>query len=112
MGLNLDIKHVAFSGLRKFDGRRMRDLMPHELAQIAGRAGRHTNAGTFGVTGRGAAARPGRGRGDHGASLRPGEAAAMAQLRTSNSARSRLIASLEERTEDEWLTRGRGRPTT
>jgi ATP-dependent RNA helicase SUPV3L1/SUV3 len=51
MGLNLDIKHVAFSGLRKFDGRRMRDLMPHELAQIAGRAGRHTNAGTFGVTG-------------------------------------------------------------
>jgi ATP-dependent RNA helicase SUPV3L1/SUV3 len=51
MGLNLDIKHVAFSGLRKFDGRKMRELMPHELAQIAGRAGRHTNAGTFGVTG-------------------------------------------------------------
>jgi ATP-dependent RNA helicase SUPV3L1/SUV3 len=41
MGLNLDINHVAFSGLRKFDGRRMRELMPHELAQIAGRAGRH-----------------------------------------------------------------------
>jgi ATP-dependent RNA helicase SUPV3L1/SUV3 len=39
MGLNLDIKHVAFSGLRKFDGRRMRDLMPHELAQIAGAPG-------------------------------------------------------------------------
>ncbi len=51
MGLNLDVKHVAFSGLRKFDGRRMRDLMPNELAQIAGRAGRYMQAGTFGVTG-------------------------------------------------------------
>ncbi len=51
MGLNLDIKHVAFSGLRKFDGRRMRALWPNELAQIAGRAGRHTNDGSFGVTG-------------------------------------------------------------
>ncbi|MGB0496827.1 MAG: helicase-related protein [Rubricella sp.] len=51
MGLNLDISHVAFSGVRKFDGRRFRDLMPHELGQIAGRAGRHTNDGTFGTTG-------------------------------------------------------------
>jgi ATP-dependent RNA helicase SUPV3L1/SUV3 len=40
MGLNLDIGHVAFSATAKFDGRRMRPL-PHELAQIAGRAGRH-----------------------------------------------------------------------
>ena len=51
MGLNLDIHHVAFSSTAKFDGRRMRGLFPHELAQIAGRAGRHTDAGTFGVTG-------------------------------------------------------------
>ena len=51
MGLNLDIAHVAFSSLTKFDGRRMRRLMPNELAQIAGRAGRYLNAGTFGVTG-------------------------------------------------------------
>ena len=51
MGLNLDIDHVAFSGLRKFDGRRMRDLQPNELAQIAGRAGRFQKDGTFGVTG-------------------------------------------------------------
>ncbi len=51
MGLNLDITHVAFSGLRKFDGRRMRDLQPNELAQIAGRAGRYMTPGTFGVTG-------------------------------------------------------------
>ncbi len=51
MGLNLDIGHVAFSGLVKFDGRRHRHLSPSELAQIAGRAGRYTTDGTFGVTG-------------------------------------------------------------
>ncbi len=51
MGLNLDVNHVAFSGLTKFDGRRMRKLAPHELAQIAGRAGRGMANGTFGVTG-------------------------------------------------------------
>ena len=51
MGLNLDIDHVAFSGLVKFDGRRMRNLAPSELAQIAGRAGRGMSDGTFGVTG-------------------------------------------------------------
>src|SRR4029079_19103140 len=51
MGLNLDLDHVAFAGLRKFDGQVHRDLMPAELGQIAGRAGRHMNDGTFGVTG-------------------------------------------------------------
>ena len=51
MGLNLDIEHVAFSALSKFDGQRMRRLYPQELAQIAGRAGRHLNDGSFGVTG-------------------------------------------------------------
>ncbi|MDX2290135.1 MAG: helicase-related protein [Hyphomicrobiaceae bacterium] len=51
MGLNLDVDHVAFSALRKFDGQVHRNLTPSELAQIAGRAGRHMNDGTFGVTG-------------------------------------------------------------
>ncbi|MEM8692686.1 MAG: helicase-related protein [Pseudomonadota bacterium] len=51
MGLNLDVDHVAFSALAKFDGRRMRQLAPNELAQIAGRAGRGQKSGTFGVTG-------------------------------------------------------------
>ncbi|WP_316014263.1 helicase-related protein [Roseobacter sp. HKCCA0434] len=51
MGLNLDVSHVAFAGTMKFDGRRFRHLMPNELAQIAGRAGRYTNDGTFGTTG-------------------------------------------------------------
>jgi ATP-dependent RNA helicase SUPV3L1/SUV3 len=51
MGLNMDVDHVAFAGLRKFDGRRTRWLHAHEIAQIAGRAGRHIRDGTFGVTG-------------------------------------------------------------
>ncbi|MFC5373201.1 helicase-related protein [Brevundimonas faecalis] len=51
MGLNMDVDHVAFAGLRKFDGRRTRWLHAAEIGQIAGRAGRHLRDGTFGVTG-------------------------------------------------------------
>jgi ATP-dependent RNA helicase SUPV3L1/SUV3 len=51
MGLNMDIDHVAFAAVEKFDGQTMRPLRAQELAQIAGRAGRHMNDGTFGVTG-------------------------------------------------------------
>ncbi|MGE5516394.1 MAG: helicase-related protein [Bacteroidota bacterium] len=50
MGLNMDVDHVAFAQLRKFDGRVPRDLEAPEIAQIAGRAGRHMNDGTFGTT--------------------------------------------------------------
>jgi ATP-dependent RNA helicase SUPV3L1/SUV3 len=50
MGLNMDVDHVAFAGLRKFDGRRSRWLHATEVAQIAGRAGRFTRDGTFGTT--------------------------------------------------------------
>ena len=49
MGLNLDISHVAFAGLSKFDGLRQRRLTTAEMAQIAGRAGRHQRDGTFGT---------------------------------------------------------------
>ncbi len=49
MGLNLDLHHVAFGALTKFDGRRKRRLTPAEMAQIAGRAGRHQRDGTFGT---------------------------------------------------------------
>jgi ATP-dependent RNA helicase SUPV3L1/SUV3 len=51
MGLNLDVDHVAFSANRKFDGQNFRNLTAGEIGQIAGRAGRHMNDGTFGVTG-------------------------------------------------------------
>jgi ATP-dependent RNA helicase SUPV3L1/SUV3 len=50
MGLNMDLDHVAFARLGKFDGRRPRRLSPAEIGQIAGRAGRHMSNGTFGTT--------------------------------------------------------------
>lgn len=59
MGLNMDITHVAFAGLHKFDGKRHRRLTPAEMAQIAGRAGRHQRDGTFGAVQFGADERKG-----------------------------------------------------
>lgn len=49
MGLNMDVEHVAFAALDKFDGREVRPLERDELAQIAGRAGRYRSDGTFGA---------------------------------------------------------------
>ena len=107
MGLNLDIKHVAFSATAKFDGRRMRALYPQELAQIAGRAGRHTEDGTFGVTGE----------------VRPFDEDTVEAIETHRfqpvkklhwrnesldfGSAERLIRSLEEPTYNDWLTRAR-----
>ena len=51
MGINMDINNVSFSNLKKFDGKKSRKLNLNEISQIAGRAGRHINDGTFGVTG-------------------------------------------------------------
>ena len=50
MGLNLDVHHVAFAQLKKFDGQRRRSLTAPEVAQIAGRAGRYMRDGSFGST--------------------------------------------------------------
>src|ERR1700760_1049616 len=51
MGINMDVDHVAFAAHEKFDGRAVRPLRADETGQIAGRAGRYLNDGTFGVTG-------------------------------------------------------------
>ena len=51
MGINMDINNVSFSNLKKFDGKKTRKLNLNEISQIAGRAGRHINDGTFGITG-------------------------------------------------------------
>jgi len=50
MGLNMNVDHVAFAGLRKFDGVSVRPLDAAEIGQIAGRAGRHMNDGSFGTS--------------------------------------------------------------
>lgn len=74
MGLNMDVSHVAFAGLSKFDGRRRRRLTPAEMAQIAGRAGRHQRDGTFGSLTL---------EGDHDAAFRPEEVEAIEEHRFS-----------------------------
>ena len=51
MGINMDLDNVYFSNLKKFDGRKLRRLNLSEIGQIAGRAGRYLNDGSFGVTG-------------------------------------------------------------
>ena len=107
MGLNLDIRHVAFSATEKFDGRRFRPLFPHELGQIAGRAGRHTEPGTFGVTGDA-------GQLDEGLidAIENHRFAPISRLMWRNGALEfgtveRLISALETMPQSEWLSRGR-----
>ncbi len=51
MGINMDLDNVYFSNLKKFDGKKLRRLNLAEIGQIAGRAGRYLNDGTFGITG-------------------------------------------------------------
>ncbi|MDQ2094814.1 helicase-related protein [Rhodalgimonas zhirmunskyi] len=107
MGLNLDIDHVAFSALSKFDGRRMRPLAPNELAQIAGRAGRGMSDGTFGVTGEAPQLPDEVARAIMDHSFTP-----IRKLQWRNSALQfgtldALIASLEEKPQDEWFLRAR-----
>jgi ATP-dependent RNA helicase SUPV3L1/SUV3 len=107
MGLNLDISHVAFSSLTKFDGLRMRHLMPEELGQIAGRAGRHIENGTFGVTGEAPELDEGLAQSICEHRFQPVK---KLQWRNSDlrfSSVKRLIGSLEDRTDNPWLTRVR-----
>ncbi len=51
MGINMDLDNVYFSNLKKFDGKKLRRLNLSEMGQIAGRAGRYLNDGSFGITG-------------------------------------------------------------
>ncbi len=51
MGINMNLEHVYFSNLKKFDGKKLRRLNLSEIGQIAGRAGRYLNDGSFGITG-------------------------------------------------------------
>jgi ATP-dependent RNA helicase SUPV3L1/SUV3 len=107
MGLNLDISHVAFSSLTKFDGRRMRHLQPDELSQIAGRAGRHVDNGTFGVTGEAPPLDVGVAQAICDHRFAPIKKLQWRNGRLQFGSVKRLIATLEERTDDTWLTRVR-----
>ncbi len=107
MGLNLDISHVAFSGLAKFDGRRMRMLQPNELAQIAGRAGRHTEPGSFGTTGEARPLDDGLAEAIVGNRFAPVTKLSWRNARLEFGTAGALIRSLEAQTSDDWLTRAR-----
>ncbi len=107
MGLNLDIKHIAFAGTSKFDGRRMRALNPDELAQIAGRAGRYTKAGSFGVTGEARPMPPEVVEAIENHQFLPVRKLHWRNARLEFGTADRLISSLEQHTQDEWLTRVR-----
>ena len=107
MGLNLDISHVAFSSLTKFDGRRMRHLQADELAQIAGRAGRHVENGTFGVTGEAPPLDDSVAQAICDHRFQPIKKLQWRNSRLQFGSVKRLIATLEERTDDMWLTRVR-----
>ena len=107
MGLNLDVNHVAFSATSKFDGNRMRPLMANELAQIAGRAGRHMNNGTFGVTGEAGPLHT-----EVVEAITENRFQPLSKLYWRNSklqfgTTKALIASLETHTDNDWLTRVR-----
>jgi len=107
MGLNLDIDHVAFSALSKFDGRRMRALQPNELAQIAGRAGRYMNAGSFGVTGEARALSPEVVEAIEEHRFTPLTKLQWRNTRLEYGSVAGLITSLEMASDDDWLVRTR-----
>ncbi|MEM9797408.1 MAG: helicase-related protein [Pseudomonadota bacterium] len=107
MGLNLDIKHVAFSATAKFDGRKMRPLMPHELGQIAGRAGRYTDPGTFGTTGEASALDEGVVAAVEAHAFKPIDRLMWRNDRLDFGTPEALIAALEMRPQEEILVRGR-----
>ncbi|MEP5732259.1 MAG: helicase-related protein [Sulfitobacter sp.] len=107
MGLNLDVDHVAFSALSKFDGRRMRPLAPNELAQIAGRAGRGLKSGTFGVTGDAPSLDDGVARAIMDHSFTPQNKINWRNHALQFGSVDRLITSLEAKPDDERLVRAR-----
>ncbi|NNK78924.1 MAG: disulfide oxidoreductase [Litoreibacter sp.] len=107
MGLNLDVSHVAFSALAKFDGRRMRPLAPNELAQIAGRAGRYMQPGSFGVTGEAQPLDDQVVEAIVNSRFTPIRKLQWRNDRLEFGSIDRLVRSLETPSSDEWLSRGR-----
>ena len=103
MGINMDLNHVYFSNLKKYDGKKLRKLNLSEIGQIAGRAGRYLNDGSFGITGDCKEIRP-----DDVDLLEGHKFEEIRSLFWRNSnlnfeSPDKLIQSLEEKPQKEWL---------
>ena len=105
MGINMDLDNVYFSNLKKFDGKKLRRLNLSEIGQIAGRAGRYLNDGSFGITGDAGKINP--------EEIDLIENHKFEEIRTlywrnsklNFSSTSSLLKSLEEKPNKEWLRR-------
>lgn len=107
MGLNLDIGHIAFARLRKYDGKRSRPLDTLEIAQIAGRAGRYKRNGTFGVTGQAGEIDETQAEAIQNHSFMPIDHLYWRQSRLNFKSLKSLIQSLEDKPEADYLRKGR-----
>ena len=105
MGINMDLDQVFFSNIKKFDGKKLRRLNISEIGQIAGRAGRYLNDGSFGITGECGEINP-----EEIEALEQHKFPEIQQIFWRNSklnfsSKLNLIKSLEEKPDKEWLRR-------
>ena len=105
MGINMDLDQVFFSNIKKFDGKKLRRLNISEIGQIAGRAGRYLNDGSFGITGECGEINP-----EEIEALEQHKFPEIMQIFWRNSklnfsSKLNLIKSLEEKPDKEWLRR-------
>ena len=105
MGINMDIDNVSFSNLKKYDGKKTRRLNLSEISQIAGRAGRHINDGTFGITGQCEQLSPDEIEKLELHKLNKINAIYWRNSKLNFETINNLISSLEEKTENEFLKR-------
>ena len=105
MGINMDLDNVYFSNLKKFDGKKLRNLNISEIGQIAGRAGRYLNDGMFGTTGECKEVGPEEIEALESHSFPDIQTIFWRNSKLNFSNKVSLLKSLEERPQKEWLRR-------
>ncbi len=105
MGINMDLDNVYFSSLKKFDGKKLRNLNISEVGQIAGRAGRYLNDGIFGTTGECKEVGPEEIEALESHSFPDIETIFWRNSKLNFNNKFSLLKSLEERPQKEWLKR-------
>ncbi len=105
MGINMDLDNVYFSNLKKFDGKKLRNLNISEIGQIAGRAGRYLNNGIFGTTGECKEVRPEEIEALESHSFPDIQFIFWRNSKLNFTNKDTLLKSLEERPQKGWLRR-------